>query len=500
MTAQTQDPHPGFKLTERISRFVRIFQDPWNHGLPARSRITPAIRWPLYFLPWLILLQLIDPNPIWMALLVSVVGFYGAGYAWVATQARTVYVERKREGAILVAGDSLGEEFVLVNMGTLPVLWAELQDESFLPGYRPDMVVSCGIRASYRWRTEVHCKQRGVFRLGPHQVLLGDPFGLFRLRIRDDRSESLLVYPRVAYLPPIKLPRGIAVGRNRQRRPLGGSLRSTSVRDYLPGDSLRHIHWSTTAHRGILTVTELELEPSGDLWIVLDLNRNRHSGEGERSTLEYSIVLAASLAAELLSGGERRAVGLLAVGQRGAMETMWSKDSTTGEAEEQTILLSPQSGKAQLWQILSALAPVQAGNLELSRILHSSRDVFGRGRTVIVITPAPVRSTSGGVDISQNGNTGDADDQDWIAELVHLQRSGLTSSVLLVTPAEADQSETASAVHNLQAVLAQQGIAVQSLGAGIPLPPALTYRRRRTVMRTTPTGGVVTYDVEEEVG
>jgi hypothetical protein len=36
--------------------------------------------------------------------------------------------------------------------------------------------------------------------------------------------------------------------------------------------------------------------------------------------------------------------------------------------------------------------------------------------------------------------------------------------------------------------------------AGAPLTALLTFRRRRRVVRTTPTGGVVSYEVDEEVG
>ncbi|MEK7692530.1 MAG: DUF58 domain-containing protein, partial [Bdellovibrionota bacterium] len=48
---------------------------------------------------------------------------------------------------------------------------------------------------------------------------------------------------------------------------------------------IRHIHWPSTAHRGELMVSEVEAEPSGDLWIVLDLNGAAHRGTGSKSTL-----------------------------------------------------------------------------------------------------------------------------------------------------------------------------------------------------------------------
>jgi hypothetical protein len=43
-------------------------------------------------------------------------------------------------------------------------------------------------------------------------------------------------------------------------------------------------------------------------------------------------------------------------------------------------------------------------------------------------------------------------------------------------------------------------IPAQVLRTDMPLRAALTYRRKRKIIRTTPTGGAYTVEVEEEVG
>jgi uncharacterized protein (DUF58 family) len=236
-------------------------------------------------------------------------------------------------------------------------------------------------------------------------------------------------------------------------------------------------------------VTELEEEPSGDLWIILDLDRSAHRGSGDRSTLEHTVILAASLAAELLSSSERRSVGLLAVGHNP------SERPSPATLEDQTIILPPQRGQGQLWRVLAALAPIQTGALPVADLLHRNRSFLGKGHTVVLITP-------------QIGE----DAPHWIAELLYLRRSGVESSVLAVSPAPDDGTEDDGVQGNglpspvdaqqdiLADLLARQEIPVHFMQAGTPLRPALTYRRRRTVLRTTPTGGVVSYEVEEEVG
>lgn len=475
----------GITLRRKFSgqRVAQAWDEIWNRGLPDGIHIAPRVNWPLALLPVLFILQLLTPSLTWITLFLALGGLAGLAYAWVRAQAQALDVVRTRQGSVMVAGDTFGEEFRLINRSGLPVLWAEVEDSSQLPGYQPSRVVGCAAQGSFRWRSQAVCEQRGVFRLGPQRLILGDPLGLFRLTVAFPKTEMLLVYPRVVHLPAVTLPRGNTSGRDRRRRPLMGSLRSPSVRDYFPGDSLRHVHWPSTARRGHLMVTEMEIEPSGDLWIVLDLDRRVHRGQGEQGTLEYSIILAASLAAELLAGGEHRSVGLLAAG-----------------ADETPILLPPQPGQAQLWQILAALAPTQPGTVSLGNLLHNSRPIFGRGRTVVVITPD-----------AGDGETrreGDKEIGSWVTELVYLQGVGLASSVLLVettpstpstqpTPPQKNGNQAAEAI---QSLLARIDVPVQILQAGQPLRAALTFRRTRRVVRTTPSGGVVVYEVEEEVG
>ncbi|HAJ38077.1 MAG TPA: hypothetical protein DCL15_20590 [Chloroflexi bacterium] len=432
----------------------------WSRKLPATSTIELQIGWPLLLLPFLLFGQLVTPHPVWIVLLVTIAALYAIGYGWVREQVQRVRFTRRRAGAILVAGDQLHEEFAVVNASGLPLLWAAFIDASDLPGYTPGVVVACGPNQDYRWRTTAECARRGVFRLGPHHLELGDPFGLFRAAQTTDEFETVLIYPRVVQLPEVALPRGGADAHARRRRSMLGTRPAASVRDYIAGDSMRLVHWPTTAHRGRLTVKELEQEPSGDVWLVLDLDAAVQQGAGAEGTLEYGVMLAASLAAEMVSGADRRAVGLLAA------------------AGDAVISLAPQPGQAQLWSVMAALAPAQPSSTPLHELLRRSLPLLGRRHTLLVITPA----------------CGDSAPL-WIAELVRASGQGLFSSVLAVTTP--DQAEAATAALTL---LAQLDIPHQLLRTDARLRAALTYRRTRKVIRTTPTGGAFTVEVEEEVG
>lgn len=485
-----------------LPRVLPSFQSLWNRGLPSSVRIAHKLIWPLFLLPVALLNQFFAPHPVWIVLAVTLSGIYALGFYWVRTQAQAVSLTRKRVGTILVAGDLLREEFELRNDSHLPVLWAEFTDYANLPGYNAGRVVGCGANTSYRWNTTIQCRRRGVYQLGPHELALGDPLGLFTLEIHFDQREIVVIYPRVAHLPSLVLPHGNASGTARRRRLMWGALPSASVREYQFTDSLRYIHWPLTAHRGELMVKELEIEPSGAVWVVLDLDAAAHrstagnldkienSSEAEHSTLEFGVILAASLTAALLNDSDRRSVGLLTVsgGQTpgGDVQPLLSGNSELRTPHSalpispSTITVTPQTGPAQLWRVLAALAPVQATAVTLAELLRSNRIVLGRRSTVMIITPQIATAP---------GN------QDWTAELLQLQNQGLVSSVMLITQPNADDQ-----VGQLRNVLSHHDIAVQAIPIGTRLPSALTFRRTRTVVRNTPTGGAVAYEVEEDVG
>jgi uncharacterized protein (DUF58 family) len=235
------------------------------------------------------------------------------------------------------------------------------------------------------------------------------------------------------------------------------------------------------------------------------------------------VIMAASLAAELLGSSERRAVGLLAVGKDFSSERAAVEGAAVEEVEDSAVILPPQRGQGQLWQILAALAPIQPGTLPVADLLQRHRQFLGKGNTVVLITP----------EVGENS-------PNWIAELLSLRRSGLQSSVMVITPsgqAEPGQEESTQSgstqaepvqVETVQAktvqaetvqaefvnglppiaaeqnaladLLARQEFPVQFMQAGTPLRPVLTYRRRRTVLLTTPQGGAISREVEEEVG
>ncbi len=423
-------------------------------------RLKPHSRLPLFLIGLLLALQLLQPDDVWVVALVGLGLAVGLSYLWARSLRNGVVVERLSKGAWVVVGDSLTEQFVLHNHALWPVLWATVHDASTIPGYAIDRAVAAASGSSTEWETRGTCTQRGIFTLGPWSVEMGDPFGLFDVTIAYPEVRTLMVYPRAMHLPDIQLPRGTAGGaaRRTQATPQATDL-SNYVRPYVPGDSLHAVHWRKTAQHQALMVRQFDVEPVGDLWLLLDLDAGVQAGQGAESTLEYGVILAASLAAQHL--GQNRAVGLAAFGK-------------------EPVILPPQPGKAQLWPILRGLAQVDAGEeWPLARALRQIGPELGRGRTLLAITP------------SQNS--------DWVGEMLRLKRRDIAPAVLLLDRGSfLDQSSPELSAFG--GLLADHNIPVHVIDKSYVFRPVAPLKRRRTVLKTLGGHGrVVPVEVEEEV-
>jgi uncharacterized protein (DUF58 family) len=143
-----------------------------------------------------------------------------------------------------------------------------------------------------------------------------EPFGLFAREIQAGERRQVLVYPRIWPLPEMLAPASQHAG----DAPRYGSWaehppETGGVREYTPGDAFNRIHWGLSARHETLMSKTFEQPLTADVWIVLDLHRGSHWGDGAESTLEYAVSLAASVAAHV--HGRGRQVGLIANDRQG---------------------------------------------------------------------------------------------------------------------------------------------------------------------------------------
>ncbi|MER2600712.1 MAG: DUF58 domain-containing protein [Caldilineales bacterium] len=324
--------------------------------------------------------------------------------------ARTTRARRSQVGRLAE------EQFEITNSSALPKLWLEVRDYSDLPQHDASRVLnSIGGRRKRRWIVRTYCLRRGRFRLGPVTLASSDPLGLFPRRRVLNVTSSLIVYPATLELPGFTPPSGMLPGGDAMRRRTHYiTTNVSSVRDYTPGDSFNRIHWRSTARTGRLMVKEFELDPTADVWIVLDLHQAVHAdsswtppsadataallrGQTQAlplppSTVEYAVTAAASIARHFLL--EDRAVGFIA-------------------HSAQREVIQPDRGERQLARILETLAVVSAaGRVPFARVLTSEMENLPRHQVLVAISPAT--------------------DPLWVAALRDIRRRGVHDMAVLL--------------------------------------------------------------------
>ncbi|MDP9236574.1 MAG: DUF58 domain-containing protein [Chloroflexota bacterium] len=342
----------------------------------------------------------------WRLVYVVAVGIPVA-YGWSRLNLMGIEIVPDRSTDRLQVGARFEERITIRNRSWLPKIWLEIDDPSEMPGHVAKRVVTVGARNSRTWRVRSVVQRRGLYTVGPVSVTTGDPFGMFHHTRRFGRAQNILVYPRATELPDFSLPVASLPGEGRfRRRTHDVTPNASGVRPYEYGDSFNRIHWSSTARIGEPMVKIFELDPASDIWIILDLQREVHIGEGDDSTEEYGVSIAASVSLYFLTA--QRTVGLLSFGR--------GFDNVDADR-----------GISQYTRILESLAMAKAwGDVPLGDLLANEARRFGRHTTVVAVTPST--------------------NEEWVAGLGALQARGVKVAAIVIEPSTFGGAESSLGV------------------------------------------------------
>jgi uncharacterized protein (DUF58 family) len=205
---------------------------------------------------------------------------------------------------------------------------------------------------------------RGRYPVESTHVVLEDPFGLERVDVELDANASILVYPRLVDLERLFSEAGARVPEGRRlllRRATGFDLHS--VRDHQQGESLRRVHWPSTAKRGHLMVKELEDSPRDESAVLLDADAGAVVGEPPDSSFELAVRAAGSILKAHASRGRRAA--LIVNSARPGYQRVQSMDGDWHRALELLAAVEPD-GHTPLANLLADEAGAATRALELT--------------------------------------------------------------------------------------------------------------------------------------
>ncbi len=206
-------------------------------------------------------------------------------------------------------------------------------------GLKPVELPALRAGAETTVRSEMIPLRRGALRFAAVTVARPDPLGLFRGFVRTPLEQSVLVLPKRYPLPNFTLPgsRTYQRGGVTLASAIGESDEFVALRDYRPGDPLRHIHWRSWARHGRPIVKEFQDEFFVRHALILDTFTSNEN----KVAFEEAVSVAASFACTV--GTQETLLDLLFVGPQAV-------SVTTGR------------GLGQAEQALEALAAVQSGN------------------------------------------------------------------------------------------------------------------------------------------
>ncbi|QWT24555.1 DUF58 domain-containing protein [Subtercola sp. PAMC28395] len=153
--------------------------------------------------------------------------------------------------------------------------------------------------------------RRTVLTVGPVRSVRGDPLGLFRRVVNWTEPVELFVHPRTVALE------GSSTGffRDLEGEPTkdlsSDDVSFHALREYIPGDDRRHVHWKSFAHTGKLMVRQFEETRRSHLAIALSRNPADYATSDE---FELAVSVCGSLGAQALR--EEKQLTVLVQGER----------------------------------------------------------------------------------------------------------------------------------------------------------------------------------------
>ena len=147
----------------------------------------------------------------------------------------------------------------------------------------------------------VPTQRRAVLTLGPVRSVRADPIGLLQRQVAWTEPEDIYVHPRTIRLA------NETTGLLRDLEGLttrdisNDDVAFHALREYVPGDDLRHVHWRSTARANRLMIRQFEETRRSQLVVLFSSRRDDYASEDE---YELGISIAASLGVSALVDGK----------------------------------------------------------------------------------------------------------------------------------------------------------------------------------------------------
>ena len=220
---------------------------------------------------------------------------------------------RELSSDVISAGESVQVIVKLTNPAPWPILW--LYAEETLPPNMPHdgiwkRLIFLPPRRSFFLTYRVTLLRRGCHQIGPLVLESGDVFGLFRKCRIERRLDFVTVLPHYTIVDEFQVGEHRRLGNRASSRSIfDDPTRIRGVREYRPGDAMKHIHWKSSARSGRLWSKVYDPVTEAGATVVLDFHRNSWAEARSRQenlpAPEMAVEVACTICRYLADGGWR---------------------------------------------------------------------------------------------------------------------------------------------------------------------------------------------------
>jgi uncharacterized protein (DUF58 family) len=352
--------------------------------LTPRGRFLLVLGGLLYLAAWAFGSNPLYPVSVGLLLLV------GLAAAAVRLAARPMGYRRRTNAVEHVEGEDVRVDVELDASGALGLVSVAAVERLAGLGERRIVLRQYGkvLRGSYVLRNV----RRGRYGVDEAGIVIEDPFGLEQASLELPAQGALLVLPRIVELDVLfseSGPRAQGGHRLLLRRPAGFDVHS--VREYEEGESLRKVHWRSTARRGQLMVKELQDEPRDEIAVLLDAD----AGAVAADSFDAQVRAAGSLLHAHVWRDRRAVLVVNSLRQevvrvqtragdwREALETLAGVEAT-GRSSLASVLADDSGPAGRAYEVAIVTARLDPGLVD--RVVHRS---LSQRRVSVVYVDAP---------------------------------------------------------------------------------------------------------------
>ena len=159
------------------------------------------------------------------------------------------------------------------------------------------------VRTMYQFRA----LKRGRFRWKNIRVTATDALGLTTRTVAYETDPTEVIVVPTPIPVSLELPSSAGWGINEAMsgQASGAGIEPRGIREYVFGDSLRHVHWPSSARTGTLQVKEFQAGSQGEAAFLIQRTRGTDLGSGNVTSLDAMAGHALYLSGQLLRQGVR---------------------------------------------------------------------------------------------------------------------------------------------------------------------------------------------------